>query len=124
MGRYAELIKASEEMAGEGSLPRSKELMNEAIALKEEVDALKLRHTTDFAGEDICEVCGVKYPLGGGGADWHDKESHKAGKTHTGFSKIRAKIIELRGKREIWEQYGESKRRKLKEEEKERERKK
>merc|ERR1712187_369443 len=121
MGRYAELIKASEEMAGEGSLPRSKELMNEAIALKEELDALKLRHTTDFAGEDICEVCGVKYPLGGGGADWHDKESHKAGKTHTGFQKIREKIVELKGRRHSWEKYRESKRLKEKEEEKERE---
>merc|ERR1711957_89223 len=77
--------------------------MTDALMVKEELDNIKGKYATEgFQGEDICEVCGVKYPLGNGGADWHDKESHKKGKTHTGYSDIRDKIDELIGKRKDW----------------------
>merc|ERR1712024_129269 len=78
--QYAELVKSSEKLADE-SVSKSKEKTKQAIAIKEELDSLKQRYTTEFAGEDICEVCGVKYPLGGIGAgEWHDKTSHMKGK--------------------------------------------
>lgn len=104
--RYAELVKSSEELADE-SLSRSQEQMRQALVIKEEVDGTKHRYTSEFHGEDICEVCGVKYPLGGGSIEWHDKESHKRGKTHQGFAQIRDKINELRGKRREWEKWRE-----------------
>merc|ERR1719356_1018460 len=83
----------------------SKELMGQALVMKEELDTIKAKYTAEFQGEDICEVCGVKYPLGMGGAEWHDKESHKKGKTHQGFATIRAKIEELLSKRKEWEKH-------------------
>merc|ERR1711862_210785 len=79
--RYAELIARSEELA-DNSLSKSEEQMKQAILVKEELDILKARYTCEFPGEDICEVCGVKYPLGGSPLEWHDKESHMKGKTH------------------------------------------
>jgi len=104
--RYAELVKSSESMA-EQSLGMSQMHMKQAIALKEELDDLKQKYTTEFPGEDLCETCGVKYLCGGGGTQWHDEEDHKRGKTHDGFAKIRAKIVELRGKRREWEKWRE-----------------
>mmetsp|Transcript_57233 Transcript_57233/g.123822 ORF Transcript_57233/g.123822 Transcript_57233/m.123822 type:complete len:452 (+) Transcript_57233:174-1529(+) len=97
--RYATLIKLSEELADE-SVSRSEAQMKQALALKDELDSIKKQYTSEFAGEDICEVCGVKYPLGDGA---HDKESHKRGKTHSGFAQIREKINELRGKKREWD---------------------
>lgn len=102
--RYAALVVKSERLA-DTSLSQSKEMMDQALTLKEELDDMKLKYTSEFQGEDVCEVCGVKYPLGGGGADWHDKESHKRGKTHIGYATIRNKIIELKGKRKSWEKH-------------------
>jgi len=119
--RYGELIRNSEEAADE-SLAASKELMAQAVVLKEEMDGIKAKYTSEFQGEDICEVCGVKYPLGGGGAEWHDKESHKKGKTHQGYATIRAKIDELLGKRKEWDKFRESRKKEyepMKEREKE-----
>merc|ERR1740121_1858816 len=83
----------------------SKEFMGQALVLKEELGTMKAKHTTEFQGEDICEVCGVKYPLGMGGAEWRDKESHKKGRTHQGYAAIRAKIEELLSRRTEWEKY-------------------
>merc|ERR1711865_800256 len=98
---YAELIKKSEEMAENNGLAASQAHMVEANALKEDIDGIKERHTVEFPGEDICDCCGTRYPAG----PWegHDKESHKRGKTHDGFGKIRDKIEELRGKKRDWE---------------------
>lgn len=103
--RYAELVRQSEEAADAASLGLSKELMGQALVLKEDIDTVKEKYTMEFQGEDICEVCGVRYPLGQGGAEWHDKESHKRGKTHQGFSQIREKIDELITKRREWDKY-------------------
>merc|ERR1712196_619444 len=89
----------SEGLADE-SLTRSREKMNQALIVKSDLDALKAKHTTEFAGEGICEVCGVKYPMGDAA---HDKTSHYRGKTHEGFVQIRAKIAELRGRKKQWE---------------------
>jgi len=98
---YAELIRKSEEMAEKNGLAASQAHMIEANALKEDIDGIKERHTVEFPGEDICDTCGVRYPAG----PWegHDKESHKRGKMHDGFQKIRDKLEELRGRKREWE---------------------
>eukprot|EP00928_Gymnodinium_smaydae_P009887 TRINITY_DN13703_c0_g1_i1.p1 TRINITY_DN13703_c0_g1~~TRINITY_DN13703_c0_g1_i1.p1 ORF type:complete len:475 (-),score=105.39 TRINITY_DN13703_c0_g1_i1:66-1304(-) len=96
---YKDLIEKAEVLADE-SVTRSQEMMKQAMEVKEELDSIKAKHTTEFAGEDICEVCGVRYPLGDGA---HDKESHKRGKTHGGFAQIRNKIVELKAKRRSWD---------------------
>jgi len=104
--QYADFIMKSEGLADE-SLTKSQDFMQKAIALKEDIDGIKQKYTQDFAGEDLCEICGVKYPLGGGSLDWHDKESHYRGKTHMGFAQIRDKIKELKGKRKNWDKMKE-----------------
>merc|ERR1712025_608297 len=71
-----------------------------ALIVKSDLDALKAKYIMEFAGEGICEVCGVKYPMGDAA---HDKTSHYRGKTHEGFVQIRAKIAELRGRKKQWE---------------------
>merc|ERR1712203_300767 len=103
---YAELIKLSEQMAEDGGLAKSQAHMLEANTLKEDIDGIKERYTFEFPGEDICDVCGVKYPCGAGW-EGHDKESHKRGKTHDGFEKIREKIEQLRGSKREWEKLRE-----------------
>merc|ERR1739844_887640 len=95
---------------GDESVSQSKDYMSQALIIKEELDNVKAKYISEFGGEDICEVCGVKYPLGGGGAEWHDKESHKKGKTHTGYAQIRAKIDELLTKRKEWDKHKTSRR--------------
>merc|ERR1712217_799662 len=75
--RYSDFVKNSEKMASE-SVEKSKELMDMAIEAKQEMDNLKAKYTNKeaFQGEGICDICGVKYPLGGGGAgDWHEETS-------------------------------------------------
>lgn len=99
---YAELIKKSQQEADESSLAQSQAHMMEANQLKEDIDGTKERYTFEFPGEDICDICGVRYP-DGAGWEGHDKESHKRGKTHDGFEKIRDKIDELRAKKSDWE---------------------
>jgi len=98
--RYAEHLRLSEKLADE-SLSQSETEMKLAIAIQEELKALKVRQTIEFPGEDICDICGVKYPCGDGW-DGHDKESHMRGKTHDGFAKIRSKIEELKQNRKKW----------------------
>jgi len=111
--RYAQLIRKSEETADE-SLSRSQEYMQQALVLKEEMDALKGRHSSEFPGEDVCEICGVKYLLGGAdkgkagqGLAGFDKTDHMRGKTHKGYEEIREKIFELKGKKKQWEKLRE-----------------
>merc|ERR1712167_93503 len=78
--------------------------MKQALAVKEELESIRSKHVIEAGGEDLCEVCGVKYPVGGA-ADWHDKQSHMKGKTHRGFEQIRAKVKELKRKRKEWDKY-------------------
>merc|ERR1712083_88402 len=80
--KYAELVRTSEKVADE-SLSESKELMNRAIDIKEELETLKNKHRVEYRGEAICDICGVKYPLGmAGAALGHDETSHWRGKAH------------------------------------------
>lgn len=97
--KYKALIQKSEDLAEE-SVARSKDYLGQALVMKEELDTIKAKYTTDFAGEDICEVCGVRYPLGDG---HHDKTSHYRGKTHQGFKQIRDKIAEIKSRKRGWE---------------------
>merc|ERR1719188_96842 len=53
--QYGDLVKNSEE-AADTSLTQSKELMGQAMVLKEELDSMKARYMVEFQGEDICEV--------------------------------------------------------------------
>merc|ERR1711870_144224 len=115
-------------MGAEESVEKSKEFMNMAMEAKDEMDSLRAKHKVDgFQGEAVCEVCGVKYPLGGGGADWHDETSHWKGKAHTGYTEIRATVGRLRNKRKEWDKYRdkiESNKRRVKDKEREKDRQK
>merc|ERR1711879_1007836 len=100
--KYAELITAAE-AAAEESLTKSHALTKQAIELKDEIDGWKKKYMPDFWGEDICEICGTRYPLGGVDVHGHDKTSHYRGKMHIGYSEIRDKVAELKGKRREWD---------------------
>eukprot|EP00929_Paragymnodinium_shiwhaense_P111823 TRINITY_DN80111_c0_g1_i1.p1 TRINITY_DN80111_c0_g1~~TRINITY_DN80111_c0_g1_i1.p1 ORF type:complete len:471 (+),score=113.45 TRINITY_DN80111_c0_g1_i1:130-1542(+) len=105
--RYATLIRKSEELADQAMIAESKSYMGQANTLKEEIDSLRARHTNEFPGEDVCEICGVKYLCPGEGA-LHDKQDHMRGRTHIGFAKIREKVHELRGKKKEWDKMKEA----------------
>merc|ERR1712187_793056 len=100
--KYAELITAAE-AAAEESVTKSHSLTKQAIELKDEIDGWKQKYMPDFWGEDVCEICGIRYPLGGVDVHGHDKTSHYRGKMHIGFAQIRDKIGELKGKRREWD---------------------
>lgn len=97
--KYQMLIKESEELADE-SVSRSRDKMNHALQIKEDMQALKEKHTKESAADGICEVCGVKYPLNDSA---HDKTSHYRGKTHEGFVRIRAEAAKLKLLRKQWD---------------------
>lgn len=115
---YAELIKEAEAMADE-SLSKSEELTKKALALHETMECLKARHTVEFPGEEVCEICGVRSVLESSSPEWHDRESHLRGRNHEGWTAIRTKLSELRKKR--WAQDKETERELEREREKERE---
>lgn len=99
--RYAKLIKEAEEKAEDsGSATRAGELTEQAQVVKDLIDAVKARHTHEFPGEEVCEVCGIRYALAASAAaDLHGKESHLNGKLHEGYTEIRRKVFELRDKK-------------------------
>mmetsp|Transcript_35953 Transcript_35953/g.84209 ORF Transcript_35953/g.84209 Transcript_35953/m.84209 type:complete len:428 (-) Transcript_35953:48-1331(-) len=108
--RYADLIKSAEKSADEdSSLALSQAQMKQALAVKEELESKKQGYTSEFPGEDVCDICGVRYPCGAGW-EGHDFSSHMRGKTHDGYAKIRQKIAELRGKKKEWEKTREEER--------------
>merc|ERR1711974_466345 len=80
--KHKKLVKEAEETAEE-SVTKAGALTEQANALRDQLDALKARHTHEFPGEEVCEVCGVRYALAGGGlSEFHGKEAHLNGKVH------------------------------------------
>jgi len=117
--KYAKMIKEAEEKAEE-SVSKSGELTEQAMAVKDQMDAIKTRHTHEFPGEEVCEICGVRYALAGGGlSDFHGKEAHLNGKTHEGYTEIRAKVAELRGQKRLREREKDKERERDREKERE-----
>mmetsp|Transcript_34195 Transcript_34195/g.76425 ORF Transcript_34195/g.76425 Transcript_34195/m.76425 type:complete len:449 (-) Transcript_34195:26-1372(-) len=106
--RYAELIRSAEKSADEdSSLALSQAQMKQALAVKEELESTKQGYGAEFPGEDVCDICGVRYPCGAGW-EGHDFRSHMRGKTHDGYERVRQKIAELRDRKKEWEKLRES----------------
>mmetsp|Transcript_18617 Transcript_18617/g.34939 ORF Transcript_18617/g.34939 Transcript_18617/m.34939 type:complete len:335 (+) Transcript_18617:69-1073(+) len=97
------LVKQAEEQADE-SLSRSQELTRQAVDVEQELAEYRKRYRFEFPGEEVCDVCGVRYALqADDNPDWHERASHLNGKMHHGWLQIRQKLKELKEKERVWE---------------------
>ena len=53
----------SKELLEEAKKSASEAVMQKADAMKSQIDSFKKLHHVDFGGEEVCEVCGLRYPL-------------------------------------------------------------
>ncbi|CAE7231481.1 Luc7l3 [Symbiodinium necroappetens] len=100
---HQKLVKGAEETADE-SLSRSEELTRQALEVEQELNDYQKRYRFEFPGEEVCEVCGVRYASqAADNPDWHERASHLNGKMHHGWLQIRQKLQELKEKERLWE---------------------
>jgi len=92
--RSEQLLKQAEDLAEESNVTASKQAAEMASKLKEEVKELKEKHTYDSVGETVCQICGVRCNPD----EPADYQAHLDGRLHEGYTKIRAKVKELREK--------------------------
>lgn len=122
-GDHAKLVKSAEEIADE-SVSKSQEFTQRALEVEDQLEILKKRYEFEFPGEEVCEICGVRYAKQGEhDTEWHDKAAHLNGKQHQGWVVLRDKIDELRAKMREYEKQ-DHRERKEKEERREKEREK
>lgn len=100
---HQKLVKGAEETADE-SLSRTEELTRQALEVEQELNDYQKRYRFEFPGEEVCEVCGVRYASqAADNPDWHERASHLNGKMHHGWLQIRQKLQELKEKERLWE---------------------
>ncbi|CAE7681389.1 Luc7l3 [Symbiodinium sp. CCMP2592] len=100
---HQKLVKEAEEKADE-SLSRSEELTRQALEVEQELNDYQKRYRFEFPGEEVCEVCGVRYASqAADNPDWHERASHLNGKMHHGWLQIRQKLQQLKEKERLWE---------------------
>lgn len=78
-------------------LKGSEDAMREAEAVKQELDDIKNKYTRNSAGEEVCEICGIKYVLGDEICQ-NRADQHFSGSMHEGYSKIRQAISDIKDK--------------------------
>mmetsp|Transcript_54944 Transcript_54944/g.154127 ORF Transcript_54944/g.154127 Transcript_54944/m.154127 type:complete len:282 (+) Transcript_54944:115-960(+) len=88
------LLKQAEELAEQGSVEASKRAVESSVKLKEDITELKEKHSYDSGGETVCQICGVRCNPD----EPADYKAHLDGRLHEGYTKIRAKVRELREK--------------------------
>lgn len=93
--QFKELEKEYEKLLKEAEVSHSEEAMRKATTVKEQIDQMKEKHTVAYEGEEVCEVCGMKYLLGD-----NRTEKHYQGKMHEGYTRIRQTLEDLRQKRQ------------------------
>lgn len=105
--QYEQLEKEYAELLAEAEKTASEKAMQQADSKKEQIDTLKKMHTVDFGGEEVCEVCGVRYPLllpdpsqgpSGLSKDKIAEFEHAQGKVHIGYKRIRDKLEEVKSR--------------------------
>lgn len=100
---HARLVNAAQDTADE-SLSKSEELTRQALDVEKDIEQLKMQYRFEFPGEEVCEICGVRYALQAEDKlEWHDRAAHLNGKMHNGWTQIREKLEELRKKERAWE---------------------
>lgn len=88
------LMKMAEELAEKSDIPASKEAVQAADRLREEIETVKNQNKVVTTGEEVCEVCGVRCQPG----EIADYQAHLDGKLHEAYALIRQKTKELREK--------------------------
>lgn len=75
----------------------SEEAMRQADAVKEQLVEIKKEYKMESSGEEVCEICGIKYAIGDELCQMR-ADQHFSGKMHEGYSKIRQAIADLKEK--------------------------
>lgn len=102
-GKYKDLIDESTRLGEAGEVQKSSEFMELASVLKKEMDEMLAKFTVETGGEDVCEACGVRFPLGNTPNEIGNRESHFQGKMHDAYTTIRKRLEELREKKKSGE---------------------
>lgn len=92
--RSEQMLKQAEDLAEKGDLTASKQAVEMAHKMKEDAKDIKEKHTYDSVGETVCQICGVRCNPD----EPADYQAHLDGRLHEGYTKIRAKVRELREK--------------------------
>jgi len=96
---YADLMKLAEENGNNGKVSECEATMRKADEVKVWLDEMKRMHTTEFQGEEVCEVCGARMQREGAVVDERSKAlvfEHYDGKIHRGFAQIRMDIDRIK----------------------------
>merc|ERR1712216_15714 len=88
------LEKEYEKLLDKADRESSEQAMRSAEATKKAIDDIKAKYTSDTAGEEVCEICGIKYPMGNDGD--HRGEAHFSGTMHIGYVKIRQALADVK----------------------------
>lgn len=104
---YKEMIERSQTLAEDEDLKQSHQVMERAQALQDEIDSIEAKFTVDTGGEGVCELCGVRFPLGNTPNEIGNRQSHFSGKMHEAYTTIREKVEELRRKKKsgVWDEF-------------------
>mmetsp|Transcript_2680 Transcript_2680/g.5664 ORF Transcript_2680/g.5664 Transcript_2680/m.5664 type:complete len:318 (+) Transcript_2680:42-995(+) len=95
---YAAIVAECTRVEAEEDIEQSRLLMRKAQEVKEDIEELEAKFTVETGGESVCEMCGVRYPLGDTPNEKGNRESHFSGKMHEAYTIIREKVQELRKK--------------------------
>merc|ERR1712224_781041 len=92
-------MKLAEENGDNGKVSECEATMRKADEVKVWLDEMKRMHTTEFQGEEVCEVCGARMQREGAVVDERSKAlvfEHYDGKIHRGFASIRMDIERIK----------------------------
>mmetsp|Transcript_2168 Transcript_2168/g.6564 ORF Transcript_2168/g.6564 Transcript_2168/m.6564 type:complete len:298 (+) Transcript_2168:72-965(+) len=92
-----ELMKRSEELAEKGLVTESQECLTRARINQKQID-LKRQSYTYMCGEEVCDVCGLRFIVGDSREDKTNSETHRRSRMHTGYVLVREKAEEMREK--------------------------
>mmetsp|Transcript_104795 Transcript_104795/g.223983 ORF Transcript_104795/g.223983 Transcript_104795/m.223983 type:complete len:302 (+) Transcript_104795:108-1013(+) len=92
-----ELTKQAEDYADKDDFAKSRECVEKARLTQKQLD-LKKESCTYMCGEEVCEVCGLRFIVGDSREDKTNSETHKNSRMHRGYALVREKVEEMRKK--------------------------
>jgi len=92
-----ELTLQAEELAEEGKLAESRACLEKVRLTGTQIE-MKRESYTYMCGEEVCDVCGLRYVIGDSREDKTNSVTHRRSRMHTGYVLIREKAEEVRAK--------------------------
>merc|ERR1712083_368363 len=89
---YAALMAECRRLEEAEDIAQSSIQMRKAQEVKEDIEELEAKFTVETGGEAVCEMCGVRYPVGDTPNEKGNRESHFSGKMHEAYTIIRGKV--------------------------------